>query len=393
MADENQTQPTEEQPAPKKSSHTGRNILLVCIFGLIFLLGSTTISFAVTYYLTSGLTLNPPTGAQLAQAGSVIVGPDCQAVTISRTTVYSKSEAGGINDAQGKPIHYLDRYLAGEYSDYVTLSSDLHTGNAHHYQYNTKAYIPVIEQSFAGGKAIEFRIRDTGGDFGGLSADRPESAGDNGYKFVDIPMKDDNQRTNPKLNLPNTQFPAVIMYTGDGCTREMAQNGIVQTDGGKLDVPLVKEKVSKTCNQVAIYMAALYYAKKYNKDSASIPYPSAPFGTCSTDGLLRDELAAAGFDSSQFSVHRPNHNLPQDHDKTWVTIMGILSAGNPVVIETKLYRENGVNQHWITITGISQDKATIYYNDPATGTAKSLSINDDHWGDGNSRAYIYASFP
>ncbi|GEM_PF-2025514 len=206
----------------KKSGSRAPLILAVIVGGLLLLILTLAVSFGA--FIRFGPDWNKPTGTfNGALAGNVIVGPDCRVVKMKRSTVYSRSEEGGINDVRSKQIHYLEDYLAGKVSDYAGLSSDLHAENTHKYTYGTKAYIPAIEKSYAEGREIVFQIVDTGSNFGGAVIDdpgkrakgyRPESRGDAGYLYVDIAVRDDRLLNDPRLNLENFD-----MFVGNGCSR------------------------------------------------------------------------------------------------------------------------------------------------------------------------------
>ncbi len=379
------------------SSPVGKGCLVLSLVALIIL---PILSFAVFFgaFVRIGGTWSAPTGNGTTASdgtGVYTTGPNCQEITIIRTTDYYVSSKyssaqqaaveGGTNDITGKPLQTLDKYLTGDYAggnNYVSLAADIkESGNGHDtgiYSYGEPAYIPAIENSsLVGGKQINFRIVDTGQDFGSNSNKTDRATHPNQY--VDIAISNASWEGLASLNQSN-----VAMYFGTGCTRSTISNQ-------PTTMQAFKEKVRSTCNQVAVYTLAYYLAQQKGGNPSSISFPNFPPGTCATDGLLAQELEQAGFKSNNFTVHRESENLPNGASAYWGKIIPMLNSGTPVVMETNLYSDQ-VNQHWVTLASASSDGQTISYADPAKGAIETMSISNSAWGKGATHSYIYVTW-
>ncbi len=153
----------------------------------------------------------------------------------------------------------------------------------------------------------------------------------------------------------------------------------------KLNVPLIKE-TEGNCNKFADYMAADYYItnsprRLQAKGNNNLTIPGGKPGSANTCGLLGLEIANAGFSSDQYTIVRACHSVS---NPLWDVVVGKLKTGDPVVIETHLYEEPG-SQHWVTISGVSADGQTIYFNDGVGPKKRSLPITDKQWADNTLR--------
>lgn len=93
---------------------------------------------------------------------------------------------GGFVDRQGKKLNTLQDFLAGK-ADYVSVAMDKNQK----IPYGTKLRIPELEKKY--GKAIEFRVVDTGGAFTGKGNSR-----------IDICTANEKASTDPTINGPLT---------------------------------------------------------------------------------------------------------------------------------------------------------------------------------------------
>lgn len=89
---------------------------------------------------------------------------------------------GGFKDRRGKPLHTLQDFLVAK-AVYVSTAMDKNLNIA----YGTKLSIPELEKKY--GKAIEFRVVDTGDAFN-----------NKGFTRIDICVRDRAASLEPTLN-------------------------------------------------------------------------------------------------------------------------------------------------------------------------------------------------
>jgi hypothetical protein len=95
---------------------------------------------------------------------------------------------GGKLDRQDQPVHTLQDFLSGK-SDTVTVAMDKKAA-----PYDTKLQIKELDQKYAaqlqklGKDHIDFRVRDTGGDFKGTGTSRMDIAVDNWTQSQDTTL-------------------------------------------------------------------------------------------------------------------------------------------------------------------------------------------------------------
>jgi 3D (Asp-Asp-Asp) domain-containing protein len=84
---------------------------------------------------------------------------------------------GGFQDRSGRPLHTLQDYLAGK-APYVSVAMDKSA-----FPYGTKLRIPELEAKY--GRAIDFRVVDTGGAFKGRGTSRIDICTENRAASLD----------------------------------------------------------------------------------------------------------------------------------------------------------------------------------------------------------------
>lgn len=97
----------------------------------------------------------------------------------------SSAMEGGFVDRQGQPLHTLQDFLEGKAS-YVSVAMD-----ASAFPYGTRLRIPELEAKY--GRAIDFRVVDTGGAFRGKSTSR-----------IDVCTRNQRASVEPTINGPLT---------------------------------------------------------------------------------------------------------------------------------------------------------------------------------------------
>jgi 3D (Asp-Asp-Asp) domain-containing protein len=121
-----------------------------------------------------------------ADEGTDATGDELSSVRSFRargTGYYPDSSAleGGFNDRLGKPLRTLQDYLAGR-ADYVSVAMDTRA-----FKYGTHLRIRQLEAKY--GRAIDFRVVDTGGAFVGKGTSR-----------IDICTKSYRDSLDPTIN-------------------------------------------------------------------------------------------------------------------------------------------------------------------------------------------------
>jgi 3D (Asp-Asp-Asp) domain-containing protein len=115
---------------------------------------------------SGGSTGGGSTGGGSTGGGSTGGGTVSSSFTARGTGYYPDSSAleGGFVDRVGKPLHTLQQFLAGQ-ADYVSVAMDTRAFN-----YGQRLKIHELETKY--GKAIPFRVVDTGGAFTGKGRTR-----------------------------------------------------------------------------------------------------------------------------------------------------------------------------------------------------------------------------
>lgn len=138
--------------------------------------------------LFAGLMKNDDTSAATANSSPPAPAEVKKTARATGTGYYPDNSAleGGFVDRQGKKLNTLQDFLAGK-ADYVSVAMDKNQN----IPYGTKLRIPELEKKY--GKAIEFRVVDTGGAFTGKGNSR-----------IDICTANAKASTDPTINGPLT---------------------------------------------------------------------------------------------------------------------------------------------------------------------------------------------
>lgn len=153
--------------------------------------GSNTLTAVKAFQAANGLKVDgkvgPETAVRLGLKDSFEPSPTAPATTpvsgqrfdARGTGYYPDASAleGGFKDRQGKPLATLQDFLSGK-SNYVSVAMDSKT-----FPYGTKLRIPELEAKY--GRAIEFRVVDTGGAFKGKGTSRIDICTENRRASLD----------------------------------------------------------------------------------------------------------------------------------------------------------------------------------------------------------------